>query len=215
MDRLRSDALTVWNGATIYWIGDPAHQSGVSGHNPDDTPGVRAEMSDADTDPEVRALDFMITGPFTPTDAKRLVDALLMLESRSRLLYVIYGQTIWSRSAGWVPKSYSGVPHYDHVHVSGHASDDENGSAWTAVLGLGADMTPEQAKQLEALYKAMFNGGPSCGTTVAPNNGRPPSNSLINKADMLLQTEQEPTPIDEVLIRRIVREELDRTRLTG
>src|ERR1051326_5441753 len=38
-------------------IGDPAHQAEVSGHNPDDTPGVRAERSDADSKPEVRAAD--------------------------------------------------------------------------------------------------------------------------------------------------------------
>ena len=38
-------------------IGDLAHQAEVSGHNPDDTPGVRAEYSDADSKAEVRALD--------------------------------------------------------------------------------------------------------------------------------------------------------------
>lgn len=213
MDRLRSDSLTVWPGMTIFWIGDTAHQQSVSGHNPDDTPGVKAEMSDADNDPEVRSLDFMIGPKFSAADADNLILALLKPASKPRLLYVIYKRTIWSRSSGWVPKPYTGTPHDDHVHASGHASDDENGAEWSAVLELGVDMTPEQAKQLENIYKAVFNGGPSCGTVTSPANGRPPSNSLVNKADALL--EKESGELDEALIRRIVREELDKSHLTG
>ncbi len=215
MDRLRQNALTVWPGMTIFWIGDLAHQANVSGHNPDDTPGVRAELTDADTDPEVRALDFMIGPKFTALDAAELVEALLDTPSIPRLYYVIYKRTIWSRNSGWLPKPYTGTPHDDHVHASGYRDDDENGANWTAVLELGEEMTPKQAEQLENIYKAIFNGGPSCGTVVNPANGRPASNSIVNKADMLLERKPEPAPVDEDRIRQIIREELDRTRLTG
>lgn len=49
------------------------------------------------------------------------------------------------------------------------------------------DMTPAQALQLENVYKAIFTGGPSCGDVVSPSNGRPPSNSLVNKLDAGLE----------------------------
>jgi len=140
MDALRRNALTVWPGMTIYWIGDLAHQGSVSGHNPDDYTGVRAEMLDADTDPEVRALDFMIGPQFTTQNGWDLVNALVKNEDRVRLYYVIYRSTIWRRATGFKAESYGGSNHNDHVHVSGHASDDENGSDWQSVLALGEEV---------------------------------------------------------------------------
>lgn len=136
MDALRRSALTVWPGMTIYWIGDPAHQTGVSGHNPDDTPGVQAELTDADNDPEVRSLDFMIGPQFTAADAQRLVTALITGVDRQRLFYVIYRSTIYSRTS-FSAQPYSGASHNDHVHVSGYVTDDANGSDWQSVLALG------------------------------------------------------------------------------
>ncbi len=132
MDALRRNALAVWPGMVIGWIGDLAHQATVSGHNPDDTPGVRAELADADSLAEVRALDFMLGPHFDEMDAWLLVDALL--EARSRLYYVIWGQSIWHRSNGWVRHNYDGTAHDNHVHVSGWAEDDANGANWPTVL---------------------------------------------------------------------------------
>jgi hypothetical protein len=147
MDALRRNALTIWPGMTIYWIGDPAHQTGVSGHNPDDTPGVRAELIDADSDPEVRALDFMIGPQFTPEDGQSLVTALTTGVDKQRVYYVIFQSKIYSRT-GFSAQPYSGANHNDHVHVSGYVTDDENGSDWQSVLALG-----EQESDVSNLYK--------------------------------------------------------------
>lgn len=139
MDALRRSALTVWPGMTIYWIGDLAHQGSVSGHNPDDYTGVRAELLDDDTDPEVRALDLMVGPVFTAAEGTRLVRALVAGADRRRLYYVIYRSTIYRRATNFKPEPYGGANHNDHVHVSGHVSDDANGADWTSVLALGEE----------------------------------------------------------------------------
>ena len=140
MDALYHDGLTVWPGMTIFWIGDLAHQGEVSGHNPDDTPRVQAEQTDADNDPEVRALDFMLGSKFSAEGARELVEALIRGVAKRRLYYVIYNRRIYRRATGFVPEPYSGGdPHTNHVHVSGHASDDENGAPWTSVLALAEE----------------------------------------------------------------------------
>jgi hypothetical protein len=147
MDALRRHALTVWPGMTIYWIGDPAHQTGVSGHNPDDTPGVQAELTDADNDPEVRSLDFMIGPQFTSADGQRLVTALTTGVDKYRVFYVIFQSKIYSRT-GFSAQPYSGANHNDHVHVSGYVTDDANGADWQSVLALGG-----QESDMAHLYK--------------------------------------------------------------
>ncbi len=139
MDALRRNALAVWAGMTIYWIGDLAHQGEVSGHNPDDTIGVRAELLDADTDPEVRALDLMLGPVFTAAEAARLVRALISGADRLRLYYVIHRSTIYRRATWFKAEPYGGANHNDHVHVSGWNGDDENGADWTSVLALGEE----------------------------------------------------------------------------
>ena len=137
MEALRRNALTIWPGMTIYWIGDLAHQGEVSGHNPDDYPGVRAELLDADSDPEVRAQDFMIGPVFTTEQGWRLVNALVKGVDKNRLYYVIYRSTIWRRATGFKAEAYGGSNnHNDHVHVSGYVTDDANGSSWQSVLAL-------------------------------------------------------------------------------
>jgi len=119
-------------GVTIYGIGDAAHKLEVSGHNEDDTAGVRAEDQDADNVAEHRALDFMIGSHFTKTDANHLVaDLANDAENRKRLLYVIFDGKIWSRSRDWEVRDYEGSnDHSDHVHASGEADDDENTKLW-------------------------------------------------------------------------------------
>lgn len=119
-------------GVIIYGIGDNAHKLEVSGHNEDDTPGVRAEDQDADTKPEHRAIDVMIGPNFSAADAKALYTDLTTIEAnRKRLLYVIYNRKIASASRGWVERVYDGDnPHTDHDHISGEADDDENTTPW-------------------------------------------------------------------------------------
>ena len=150
VDALYRNALTVWPGMTIYWIGDLAHQGEVSGHNPDDYPPLQAELTDADNLPEVRALDFMLGPKFTVADAQRLVIALTQSLDKGRTYYVIYNRRIYRKATGFKPEGYSGGdPHTDHVHFSGLAADDANGSDWRSVLALGE----EEYKDMATLYK--------------------------------------------------------------
>lgn len=133
MQVLTGQVLAKRPGMTIWGIGNEAHQLEVSGHNPDDTAGVRAEDQDADNVPEYRALDFMIGPNFSSADAQALYNDLSTFEdNRKRLLYVIFNGHIRSASRGWTERPYDGKNrHTDHVHASGEADDDENESPWT------------------------------------------------------------------------------------
>lgn len=112
-------------------IGDTAHALTVSGHNPDDTEGVRAERSDADTIPEVRAIDVDVDFNLPGLTAAMLV-AYLVGRCRAgletRLIYIIYNGVIWSASSGWQARTYTGSnPHTKHFHLSGHPGGDADG----------------------------------------------------------------------------------------
>jgi hypothetical protein len=133
---LKRDALTVWPGMTIYGVGDLAHQGQVSGHNPDDYPPLQAELTDGDTDPEWRALDFMLGAKFSREQGRRLVAALTSGVDRGRLYYVIFEGRIYRRANDFRSEAFGGDSHTSHVHVSTHVSDDSNGAAWRSVLAL-------------------------------------------------------------------------------
>lgn len=212
---------------TIFWIGDLAHQGTVSGHNPDDYTGVRAEMLDADTDPEVRALDFMIGPKFTVQDGRDLVNALIKGVDRMRLYYVIYRSTIYRRATGFQPEPYGGANHEDHVHVSGHVDDDANGADWRSVLALEDDVTPDELlaalrdPRVAALMKAFpwqYTGGgiPAGMSTLNVFNA-----TYVNAKTAAEKPVATPAPVDidalvaalKPVIAATVRAELDRTKL--
>lgn len=137
MQVLTNQIAATYPGVVIYGIGDKAHQLQVSGHNEDDTAGVRAEDQDADSTPEHRAIDVMIGPAFSPADADALVAALVgqELDRKARglprrLLYLNWGNWQWSYSSGWVRRDNSDDPHPDHVHISGEADADENTTPW-------------------------------------------------------------------------------------
>lgn len=144
MFALRTNLITVYPTITIGWIGDADHQQRISGHNPDDTPGVRAELEDTDVDQEVRAIDLMTGAGFTNDDAERVVVTLLnSADCRRRLYYIIWGTIVWHRSNNWKPAHYDGTPH-THVHISGWALDDDNGANWYPILALGESTVSKQ-----------------------------------------------------------------------
>lgn len=107
-------------------IGDPAHASSSSDHNPDETGNV--PIRDADSINEVHAIDVDDSGPW-PADARgpfTVMRAVRQLVSdhragrENRLRYVIYERTIWSASWGWAARDYTGAnPHDHHAHFSG------------------------------------------------------------------------------------------------
>ena len=136
-------------------IGNAAHQTEVSDHNPDDTAGSKAAYNDRDGKHEVRAIDvdntlrIAVEGFSDPMEG---VVQYLLKRCRSgaeqRLEYIIYFRRIWSRSSGWVQKTYTGTsPHTEHAHFSGrhNGSYDTKTQSWTlediAVALTAADKT--------------------------------------------------------------------------
>lgn len=131
MQKLTDQIKAKRPGTTVWGIGDDDHKTHVSGHNEDDTAGVRAEDQDADSIPEHRAIDVKIDKYFSHADAENLYDDLGTNPSnQARLLYVIYNGRIRSRSRGWQERPFDGDPHTGHVHASGEADADENVSDW-------------------------------------------------------------------------------------
>jgi hypothetical protein len=131
-------------GTTVWGISDDAHKLTISGHNEDDTPGVRAEDQDDDNIPEHRAIDIKIDSHFSRTDANNLVKDLVDdPANQSRMLYVIFDRSIWSRSRNWIVRVYDGKnPHTGHVHISGEADDDANETPWVLSDWGSAPTTP-------------------------------------------------------------------------
>jgi hypothetical protein len=147
-------------------IGDPAHAAGVSGHNPDDTPGVRAESSDADSVPEVRACDADkdLDGPSTPRSRMQaVVDAIRRNpEDRSRLIYMIYDGYIYSENSVdpntgvWLKRVYNGTnKHREHAHFSGKASRDNDTRPFKSVLAFKPKPPPPPQAEPEPLRMSL------------------------------------------------------------
>lgn len=120
------------NKASDGSIGDPAHSSRVSDHNPDAN-GV------------VRARDFT-HDPANGLDCTVLANQLVASRD-PRIKYIIWNDSIWQWN-GW--REYDGTnPHTTHLHLSVVADDRADQTAEWKV----GDMTPEQAQQLDYMYK--------------------------------------------------------------
>lgn len=135
-------------------IGDLIHSEEVSGHNPDDTYGVQAERTDADSIPEVRAAD--VTSDLRDSRGIKMYDVVQRMllpvfrVELNRLIYIICDGWIWRKRTGWVREVHLGSDkHYGHAHFSGDPESDEDSSPWNSILSIGDnDMTPEQANIL-------------------------------------------------------------------
>lgn len=126
-------------------IGDATHQAETSGHNPDDTSGVKAEWNgDPDSTPEVRAID-IDTNFRNGFSAQELVDHIVALRPSSVLRYVIYNRRIWEAGNGWTSRTYTGAsPHTEHIHFSGsYTQASDNNTTYDYRLD-ELDMTPAQ-----------------------------------------------------------------------
>lgn len=94
-------------------IGDAAHASRPSDHNPNSRGSVNA-------------LDITYPG----VDAKLIIEAVKKHPSAA---YVIFNRKIYSRTYGWKAQPYSGKsPHKDHLHISIIRSKaaEENKTSW-------------------------------------------------------------------------------------
>lgn len=167
MQALTEDLQKQYPGITVYGIGNAAHKLEVSDHNEDDTPGVRAEQSDSDNIPEHRAIDAMLGARFTAAEANKLV-ARVVLDpaSKRRLHYVIWNRHIWHADHNWTQQPYSGDnPHTDHVHFSGLAANDSDGSSWPVVSSSTGPSSPhllqkgdsgDQVRWIQNFFRDVF-----------------------------------------------------------
>lgn len=132
MQNLTNEIKARHPGVVIYGIGDDAHKTRISDHNEDDTPGVRAEQSDADNIPEHRAIDVMLGPHFNRSDALDLIDDLTSDEdNRPRMNYIIFDEHEYKREHNYEKESYDGEDqHETHVHISGRAAYDDNPNPW-------------------------------------------------------------------------------------
>lgn len=87
------------------WIGDQHHKITVSSHNPLDDGAVEALDVDVDGVPMARIVAWLV--------------ARCKAGAETRLQYIIYRRTIWSRSWGWTAREYHGSnPHTRHAHFN-------------------------------------------------------------------------------------------------
>jgi hypothetical protein len=142
LQTVRAEFNTVFpkrDKASDGWIGDQAHQSGTSGHNPDKS--GRAEYKDGDSLDEVRAID--VDKDLRDASGRKVTMETLVqyLVKRARagtyvpFRYLIFNGRIWSRSDGWKTRTYTGANKHDqHLHLSGDYTQTADG--WKGTLGL-------------------------------------------------------------------------------
>lgn len=166
-------------GVVIYGKGDKSHQSRISDHNEDDTPGSKAAQSDADNVPEHRAIDVMLGPAMSRAQMYIIINRILNdPRLRARLRYINFENWQWSESNGWVPVDNSDDPHPGHGHFSGKAANDEDASPWftsngkdemIAIRGMGQGINPPKeevaiVKKLQRKLAYVVEGDPRLET---------------------------------------------------
>lgn len=130
------------------WIGDTAHASRVSDHNPDIN-GV------------VHARDF--THDPSTLDCQWLANTLVQNNDR-RIFYIIWNRRIWTPGIGW--KDYAGTnPHTKHLHLSVRRENGDDASPWQ--LGREDDMANEGAN----ILATVLTGGDSTRSVTRAEDG--------------------------------------------
>ncbi len=129
-------------------IGDSAHASSSSDHNPDETANTPYE--DSDSINEVHAIDVDSDLRRAGWSMQRVVNIVVDRHKRGldkRLQNIIYNRRIWSRSYGWESRAYSGSnPHDKHAHFSfryGSGSGTSNPENITSPWGILAAINKE------------------------------------------------------------------------
>lgn len=116
LDHLADEIEAAYPGTTVWDIGDAAHQSGWSDHNPN----VCCDV--------VCGIDVLGDGGMS---LSKFV-AHLLANPHPNLRYVIYNRKIYQRKNGWEAQDYNGVnAHKTHVHVSvGNGPDGRSTSGY-------------------------------------------------------------------------------------
>lgn len=159
-------------------IGDAAHRASSSDHNIDDGPDQgRTPNEDADSDPEVHAIDVDADLRKPGWSMERAVQ-IIVGRHRSgaddRLQNVIYNRRIWSASWGWTERDYTGSnPHDKHAHFGSRyttAAENNDRRPW----GLLADDEGEidmSAEFFESVDRAV-TGAPDATAADRTNRDR-------------------------------------------
>jgi len=108
------------------WLGDSAHASRVSDHNPAQPTGV------------VRAIDIDrdLSGRAKPDLMPYLADQIReCAKTDGRIAYIIFDGKIASKKSRWLFKPYSGInAHRHHCHISFTPKGDEDGKKFAIPL---------------------------------------------------------------------------------
>lgn len=133
IDTLKREVQSRFKGTTVWTIGDQAHQTGYSDHNPNAANVVCAADFKGDGGMNLyQFVEFLRTDP------------------HPNLRYVIFNRSIYQRKNGFEAESYHGSnPHTTHVHVSvGNGPDGrstynyDSSEPW----GIDSPRTPTQPK---------------------------------------------------------------------
>ncbi len=107
-------------------IGDAAHRTRKSGHNPDDTPGSKPTWDgDNDNLPEWRAWDCDANLNVPGVSARTLVNHIRRLPRVGEVIrFMISDGKIYEASNGFEPEDYNGDnPHTGHIHFEGQRTN--------------------------------------------------------------------------------------------
>lgn len=127
VDAMSPDRSRVSDG----WIGDPAHQSRPSDHNPE-------------ADGSVDAID-ITHDPAHGVDCNLLAD---QVKDDRRVSYVIWNRRIWNPSISRTWRAYSGSnPHDKHMHVSVTDAGQNDTSGWLEEVD---ELSAQDVKEIKA-----------------------------------------------------------------
>jgi len=152
-------------------IGDTAHASSSSDHNPDETGSTPYE--DPDRRNEVHAIDVDDDLRMPAWDMNRCLRIIITrhrLGRDDRLQNVIYNRRIWSRSWGWTARAYTGASgHTEHAHFSArYTTAQENDTGPWGLVKEADDMAfaDEKIKVTETTGKELFDPDRKAGSEV-------------------------------------------------
>lgn len=152
-------------------IGDPAHASSSSDHNPDETGATPYEDSDRTNEVHAIDVDKDLNRPgWTMERAVQVIVREHKAGRDNRLQYVIFNRRIWSRSWSWTERVYDGPnPHDKHAHFSCRytTAQESDTSPWGLLLE-GEEVTENDIEKIAdrvmaKLMDAASNGSAGLG----------------------------------------------------
>lgn len=206
-------------------IGDPDHQTRVSAHNPEDT----EDSSDGnDPDNQVDARDFT-HDPANGADMHQVTEIIRRRRDR-RIRLVIFYERIFSSYAtatrkAWEWGPYSGEnDHTRHAHVETNDNYNDTLNPWGVEEEMGMAITDADITRIAAgMWGALLGSGSNRRSTGAilqdaADESDIPMGDLDELALADVLSKQILANLEEGfegVVRRVVREEIDRTKMAG